>query len=146
MKRTLLFALALIAVFLGTVEAKGQEASLSSITSWRCEFPVQAFTDWASNSPDPEVSTQDITFHIDNVNLDQGSARLIGNAGSSNLRVTQSTLGTLHFLELTGGGLNVTSIFDSPSDPVPGRSAFKAVASRHQRVTSQNYGFCVSWE
>ena len=80
MKKKLLLGLALIAVPLATIDAQGQEVSLSSIKSWRCTFPLSASADWRSDYPDPEIQQQDMTFNIDNVDIDENTARLIGNS------------------------------------------------------------------
>ncbi len=123
-----------------------QELPLTSVRSWKCEFPSLAVADWAQNEPTPTLEQQAFSFHIDNVDVRAGNARMVGNAGSEDLFVL-SRAGALHFLEITPtGNLNITTIFSA----VAGAGTLKAVHSRHvllfHPLPSQAYGYCRPWE
>jgi hypothetical protein len=152
-KKTLLLAL----VTLGTL-APGHTKAQSSLTdhrSWRCEFPVTTEVDWDGQMlPTVGSGSQDMVFNIDNVDVEERSARFIGNAGSSDLMVSRFATLTqeigLTFLERTPrGGLNVIVIYPTPST-TPGLGSFKAVTARHPDIfgpyPSQAYGHCMVWE
>ena len=134
-------------VLMTPVTAFAQVASLVNTRSWRCDFPTAAVTDWLEERAEPEVITQNFTITIDNVDAANGTARIIGDTGASDLIVV-SGAGVLHFLEGTGSGnMNVTTIFNA-STPA---SQLKAVHSRHVLILgdplpSQAYGYCRPWE
>jgi hypothetical protein len=75
-----------------------------------------------------------------------GNARLIGNAGSSDILYFRTAAG-ITLIETTGmGGVNTTTVFNA--QPQGGR--FKAVHSRHLEgitglMLSQYYGLCRSF-
>lgn len=135
----------MLAGFVLAVAALGAAGSeLSNAKSLKCEFAINASADWPKDQPQPKVSKgQNFGFHIDSIDVDKGTARIIGNAGSADLSVI---LGKgLHFLEVTpGGSLNVTTVYSAEVN-----AKFKAVHSRHVRsvgpLPSQHYGFCQLW-
>ena len=149
--------LVLVLATLGTL-APGQtkaQSAVPDIRSWRCEFPVTTEVDWDGEMlPTIGSGRQDMVFNIDNVDVEERSARFIGNAGSSDLTVTRFVTLTgeigLTFLEIAPrGGWNVIVIYPTPST-TPGQGSFKAVTSRHPDIfgpsPSQAYGHCTVWE
>lgn len=140
----------LLAFFLANV-ALGQNAprrTLATIRSLKCEFPAAASFDWF-NEKRVKVIKQDFGFHIDAIDVQKGTARLIGNNGSEDLTVIAGE-SVLHFIERTpSGSLNTTSVFEQPNGP---GTSLNAVTSRHIAMldgipmTSQNYGVCRVWE
>jgi len=153
MKKALLLAL----VTLGTLVPGQTKAQFTvpEIRSWRCEFPVTTEVDWDGEVlPTIGSGTQNMVFNIDNVNVEERSARFIGNAGSSDLTVTPFYTLTeeigLTFLEMVPrGGWNVIVIYPT-STTTPLGEAFKAVTSRHPDIfgpaPSQSYGNCLVWD
>ena len=120
---------------------------LDSTRSWRCEFPTIASNDWLGIAPSPRIDTQQFFFHIDNVDVAGGSARMIGDVGSDDLGVLRGA-GVLHFVEVTpSGNFHVTTIFAASA----GAGQLKATHSRHVLILgdplpSQAYGHCRPWE
>ena len=128
-------------------EVHAQVAEFASVRSWKCEFPVIVSNDWLEPTPAPEIGVQDMGSQIDNVDLNAGTARMIGNVGSSDLFAVGG-VGQVTFIEVTpGGSIHITAIFESP---VSGRG-FKATQSRHIAILgdplpSQAYGYCRPWD
>ena len=154
MKKVLLLAY-LITLGFFSADLYGQEFSLGSVITWQCSFPFTAYPEWESANPTIISDTQDFTSLIDNVDVEEGTARLIGNSGSSDLLVvpfgTMSGDTGLTFIEVSPLNVwNLTVIYPTPSPPVSGRRSFKAVISRHPDIfgpsPSQAYGFCTQWE
>jgi hypothetical protein len=151
--KTLLIALVTLGM-LAPGKAKAQ-SSPTDIVSWRCEFPITTEVNWDGEMlPTIGSGTQEMSFNIDNVDLEQGRARFIGNAGASDLGVSTFTTLTqevgLTFLEVAPrGGWNLIVIYPTPST-TPGLGSFKAVTSRHPDIfgpaPSQAYGLCMDWE
>ena len=131
------------------------QSSLADVRSWRCEFPVTTEVDWDGQMlPTVRSGRQDMEFNIDAVDVEERSARFIGNAGSSDLTVTPFYTLTeeigLTFLEMVPrGGWNVIVIYPT-STTTPLGEAFKAVTSRHPDIfgpsPSQSYGNCLVWD
>ena len=95
------------------------------------------------------------SFVFTNINIQNRSARLVGNAGSANVDVVATTK-AITFVELTlAGNYNLTSIF-LPYKLKDSDSTFLSVHSRHINMSSspypldpmpsQFYGKCVRWE
>lgn len=130
-----------------TVGQVPPQPSLEGTRSWRCEFPSIASNDWTRDRPTPTLSTQDFSFHIDNVDVAEGTARFVGNVGSADLEVVRG-YEALHFFERTpSGNLHVTTIFAASA----GADRLKAMHSRHALILgdplpSQAYGYCRPWE
>lgn len=119
---------------------------LHSSRSLKCEFPSYASADWDADTPKLKTaSTQQFAFHIDGIDRHRAAARIIGNAGASDLAVLVGG-DVLSFLETTlVGTVNVTTVYAWQDS----RGRFKAVHSRHTAIggatPSQNYGFCQDW-
>jgi hypothetical protein len=142
-----LFAFTALLVASTSIAQTADEAALASVRSLKCEFPFLAVNEWEQDQPTPKLKKQDFAFHIDGIDLSQGKARIIGNAGLEDL-VTIVGNGVLHFVERTpSGNLNVTSVFATRLKA----HKFKAVHSRHVFIAggplpSQAYGYCQTWE
>lgn len=119
---------------------------LRATRSLKCEFPWFSSADWDGDEPTLKTAQQkDFSFVIDGIDYRKGTARLIGNAGSQDLRAVIGD-GSVSFVEqVTVGSLNLTTVFAWRGDA--GR--FKAVHSRHTAIggptPSQNYGYCQPW-
>jgi len=124
----------------------GTPSELYAVKSLKCEFPIVSTSDWQKDKPNPQLKKQEFGFHIDGINLQQGKARIIGNAGSTDLSVVNGGM-VVHFIEYTpSGNMNVTSVFAATT-----KLGFKAVHSRHlymmsSPLPSQSYGYCQRWE
>lgn len=90
---------------------------------------------WSSDPKDSMMT-------IDSINIKEGTARLIGNAGAEDLIVLISSSG-LNFIERTpSGNINLTTIF---STKIKGTNKYPVVESRHigtswTPMPSQYYG------
>ena len=130
-----------------------QSIALSDVDSVRCEFPWAAVTDWEKNS-DPEIEKQNpekMKFHIDSINREKKTARIIGNVGASDVSMIPGMY-ALNFIEITPpGGLNLLTI---DREPLERDGFFRAVYSRHSAlsplfsgtwIVSQYYGTFEAW-
>ena len=118
--------------------------------SFKCTFGPGSQANWDAGKLNIErvnFGTPSVTLHFDSVDVKAGTARMIGNAGSSNLAVLDS--GTAITLVEQTGALNFsfTTIFLRKTK---GSSDLPAVMSRHidtppGPVPSQYYGSCVRW-
>lgn len=118
----------------------------------KCDYPTASTLEVYADKPikqinamKPETTKEKFGFIIDNINLAQSSARLIGNAGGDDL-VTVPGVGIISFLQVTGSGnITTTSLF---LDTVDESGHYFSVHSRHMSwfgngvITSQFYGTC----
>lgn len=151
--RTLALVLA-VPLYATTLLAQDRPA-LHDISSLRCTFESRAVSQrWELNS-EPELDlgkeSEPFQFFVDSIDRENGTARMIGNAGSAGLIVIP-TLELLHLIERTpAGGFTLLTIDRQLLDGGP-RSSFRAVYSRHMTVllghwiVGQYYGSCQLWE
>ena len=128
---------------------------ITTVRSWRCSMPTYTDLSWDGRDlPRLTTGSQTFVIQIDGVDIEEGTARLIGNNGSEDLRVF--SFGTLlggpglTFVEFTPiGSMNVVVIYPTEKSMVNGRKSYKAVTSRHPNIggpsPSQAYGFCTVW-
>ena len=142
-KLTFLLALTFLFLFSGSSVVYAESALLNSKTL-KCSFPEGVFTHWEDGkfSTKPSGGMSDIVF--DSIDINQGKARMIGNAGTADVTV-DAFLEAIHLTEHTISGTRHTvSIFDKS---VKGKTKFLAVYSRHTSALyfSQYYGKCISF-
>jgi len=122
--------------------------ALRSATSLHCRFGPGHSAKWVRGEPRTEpgefTSTGDpIIFY--GIDLEAGSAKIMGNQGTQSLAVI-STLSGLTFLESTDtGNINLTTVFAGFAGQP---DQFTAVHSRHfymagRAMPSQYHGTCV---
>ena len=124
---------------------------LLGITSVACTFPASVSTTWKDGEPQVVVKKVPVlTFTIDQIDVQEGSARMVGVA--SGQHVTASLSGSnLHIMDLrSSGSLTITTIFGQESKD----GKLKAVHTRtdylrysvpgyiSQPEISQHYGDC----
>ena len=139
----------MFALLLRVATAATVHAQASAVKSWKCDFPVVVSASWDGDGAQPKVKTgrQELTFNVDAVNFETHRARMIGNAGSADLRAVDGD-DRVTFLEWTATrNLNVVVIYD----PQQKDGTFRAVHSRHFSLPgapgpSQQYGKCRRWE
>lgn len=123
--------------------AAQQPPPLFAARTLRCMFTVTATADMDKDTPVARVTPSTFELIFDQVDLKNGSARLIGNIGASDVMVIRGDNG-LTFVEGTQSGvIQVTAVYTGAL--ADGR--FKAVASRHtgafgMPIPSQAYGAC----
>jgi hypothetical protein len=123
---------------------------LARVKSLKCKFTVYAVGNWKTGEPLAEVKQSQLSLDIDEIDTDDGTARVTGTSGPVHVTALL-TVSSLHFMERTvTGTLNVTTVFA----PGNGAQKLRAVLSRHdylpmsipgftsEPTVSQNYGFC----
>ncbi len=111
----------------------------------RCKFSNAFNTRFDNSSPVSKDFLSDLgELVFDQLDVQKGTGRIIGNAGSAAVSVIKGNQG-LHILEGTASGnLNITTIFDTDRN---GSTNYYVVHSRHLRLSSgpfpsQHVGNC----
>jgi hypothetical protein len=112
--------------------------------SLKCTFGPGTVADWEKGKPKLESDNFGNAVNYDAIDLKNGSARVIGPSGASDLAVTAGAYG-LTLTESFIGGVSITTVF---SDYKKGSREFIAVLSRHVGVMgppipSQYHGTCI---
>ena len=134
----ILVAIAATAVALG-VPAAAQKAAerLAAAKSLRCAFTTMSIGNWKSEGAIGEIKPAKLTVGFDDVDVDDGTATVLGAFGPSDIIVRLST-GTLHFVQsFREGPLYATTIF--PFETTGGR--LRAVHTRHEYTEVSLPGF-----
>jgi hypothetical protein len=95
--------------------------------------------DWDDRTAEArsELKRSTLKIEFDNINIDEGTARIVGQIGPAEIVVRFSS-GTLHLLQsLTDGPLYVTSVFPDAGT----NNRFKAVHTRHEFTKVSLPGF-----
>ncbi len=126
---------------LAGASAAGQEpaaqAGLAGVRAVACTFSVYATGTWSSGRSQAEVLPARFAVQFDAINVDEGTARVIGDYGPSDIIVRLAT-GNLHLLQaFSAGPLYLTTIF--PKETTPGR--LLAVHTRHEWTAVSLPGF-----
>ena len=147
------YAVALIAVISQSPSATALQDvrpnPLESIGTLRCRFTVATSVVWKAGKPDVRVEPTTMEVTISNVDVQDGTADVVGKGGR---RVATTVLsdGSLYFMESTRGDLEVTTVFATESSP----GKLKAVRAHHAYLfltvppfvedptVSQSYGEC----
>jgi hypothetical protein len=137
-RRTHILVIALLVSCCGA-SALAQRAAdrLAAAKSLKCAFTTMSTGDWKNGTPAIEIKPSTFTIGFDDIDTDDGTARVIGPFGPSDIVVRVST-GTLHFLQsFREGPLYATTIF--PYETRPGR--LRAVHTRHEFTEVSLPGF-----
>lgn len=144
-------AAALLALAPGTVAAQTADPPnpLTTLKGLKCRFPAATSATWKAGEAVPQTKTQEMTFTISAIDVQDGTAEFTGTAGRAYVTAVLSGW-SIYFVESAVGQLNVTTVF--AQEATPGR--LKAVHSRHgylqmqvgryiaEPSVSQNYGDC----
>ncbi len=110
---------------------------LAAAKSIKCVFPTMAVGGWGSSGPLGEIKPATLSLGFEDVDTDDGTARVVGAFGPSDIIVRLSS-GTLHFVQsFREGPLYATTIF--PYEARPGR--LRAVHTRHEFTEVSLPGF-----
>jgi len=139
-----------VALMLIMIVSTATAQELKDADSLRCTFPWSAVAAWEGGAvPKIRVNSEKsaFEFHVDAIDGEKKTARLIGNVGVSDGMVVPLP-GGLQVVESVPGGMNVLSVSRSLIENTPG--AFRAVYSRHAslellQIASQYYGTCKVW-
>ena len=138
--RTLAAAVVTIACSMSAAVAVGQERAvdrLTKATSIKCTFPTMAIGGWNGGTPSAEVKPVNLTIGFEEINTDDGTARVIGAFGPSDI-IVRLSLRTLHLVQMfSDGPIYATTIF--PSESANGK--LKAVHTRHAYAEIALIGF-----
>jgi hypothetical protein len=139
-QRTLLTICVLSSLLLRSNAADAQGRAferLAKAESLTCEFPVMAVGTWNKGSAEAATKSSKLSVGFDTINADEGTARVIGAFGPSDIIVRMSS-GTLHFVQsFREGPLYVTTIF--PEETRDGK--LQAVHTRHEYTQVSLPGF-----
>jgi hypothetical protein len=127
------------AFLLGSTALNAQPARpvLATVKSVSCKFSLLATGTWKAGEAQAEVKPAALSFSFDSINIDEGTARVIGNFGPSDI-IARLSMGTLHFLQsFSEGALYTTTIF--PKETHPGK--LQAVHTRHEYTEVSLPGF-----
>jgi hypothetical protein len=117
--------------------AQSAQDRLTSATTLACAFPVVATGTWTKGAPQAAVKTSKLAIQFNNIDRDDGTARVIGDFGPSEIIVRISG-GTLHFVQsFREGPLYITTVF--PKETHDGR--LQATHSRHEYTAVTLPGF-----
>jgi hypothetical protein len=129
-----------IIVSLAPLPVHAQQSNVSRFTaakSVRCAFTTMAIGNWRDDVAVVEIRPTKLTLGFDSVNTNEGTARILGDFGPSDIIVRLSE-GGLHFVQsFREGPLYMTTIF--PYENRPGQ--FKAVHTRHEYTEASVPGY-----
>jgi hypothetical protein len=110
---------------------------LASVKVLKCVFPVLATGTWTKGVPEAAVKAAKLTIGFDEIDADDGTARVLGDFGPSDIIVRLSG-STLHFMQsFREGPLYVTTVF--PKETSGGR--LQAAHTRHEYTEVSLPGF-----
>ena len=136
--------LVLIGAFaVSTFAADTSTNGLIAAKTLKCWIRAGFGTTWKDGVPSTSSATYSSDpFFFDSINLKQGTARVIGQAGASDVKVVKSSVG-ITFVETAGAIITFTTVFFSGPKP----DEYTVVDSRHAsylgtQLAEQYYGTC----
>jgi hypothetical protein len=118
----------LVLVVTATTAAQSARERLAGVSAIDCTFTLSAVGTWKSGVPQADVKTTQLAVRFDSVNPDDGTARVVGMFGPSDIIVRLSG-DTLHLIQsFRDGPLYATTVF--PKETRQGR--LQAVHTRHE--------------
>jgi hypothetical protein len=123
-----MFVLSLGAIASPLAQAQSMHDRLAAIKTLDCSFTSRVVATWKDGVPQAEVKPSPLTVRFESVNTDEGTARVVGMFGPSDIIVRLSE-DTLHLIQsFREGPLYATTVF--PKETRAGR--FQAVHTRHE--------------
>lgn len=117
--------------------AQSAQEKLAKAKTLKCAFQAMATASWTGGQPQAEIRPTKFTLGFDEINPDEGTARMLGTFGPSDIIVRLST-GNLHFVQsFREGPLYITTVF--PKETHDGY--LQAVHSRHEYTPVSLPGF-----
>jgi hypothetical protein len=131
----------LVMLGLAVSRTAGAQSSLSPVLanakSVTCVFPLYAVGTWEKGEPKAELKKASLSVAFDEINTEDGTARLNGPYGDLHI-IAKLSIWSLHLLEMSGEGvLRITTVFDKQNSP----GKFKAVHARHEYTDVSLPGF-----
>lgn len=121
----------------GVMPRQRPENRLGAVKSVSCTFPLFTRATWSSGTPEATVQKGDLLIRFDEINLDDGTARVLGNFGPSDI-IVRLAGDTLHLIQaFREGPLYVTTIFSKETRT----RRLQAVHTRHEFTEVSLPGF-----
>ena len=115
-------------LLVGAAQGRGPTRSLAEIKTASCEFTLHAVATWKDGEPQAGLTPAKLSFKFEDINTDEGTARVVGPFGPSDI-VVRLLRDTLHFMQsFRDGPLYVTTLI--PRIARNGR--VMAVHTRHE--------------
>ena len=123
------------------------QSSIRSANTFKCKWDEGYFFSYIKGSSDKGSEKWGDETIIDNINLQNNTARIIGNAGSNDLAVFSMGIG-LVFMEQTLSAFHTLVIHNQPTEE--DSNVFPTFYHRHASVmssinNSNFYGYCKIW-
>jgi hypothetical protein len=137
-----IFAVALGPIGAAPLSAQSAHDRFAGAKTVDCRFTVEAVATWKNGDPQVEMKSSALTMRFESINTDEGTARVVGMFGPSDIIVRLSE-DTLHLLQsFREGPLYATTVF--PKETRAGR--FQAVHTRHEWTSVALPGYTSSPE
>ena len=141
-KRAAVCTACFVLVITAGINAQSARARLADVSSLDCTFTLNVVATWKSGVPQAVVKPTQLSLRFDSVNPDDGTARVVGIFGPSDIIVRLSG-DTLHLIQsFREGPLYATTVF--PKETRAGR--LQAVHTRHEFTEVSLPGFTSSPE
>jgi hypothetical protein len=115
---------------------------LATATGLKCTFGLMSLSTLRDDPPKAEVKTANLVLEFEDVNRDEGSARLKSGFGQYDI-VVRYAQGYLHFIQsFRDGPVYVTTVLEQKTSS----GKLKAIHSRHEFTTFALPGFTSSPE
>jgi hypothetical protein len=136
------FRIVSLGLLLSPLVLGAQSRPLATAKSIKCTFPLIASSSLRDEPAKAEVKPANLVLEFEDVNADEGSARLKAGFGQYDI-VVRYTQGYLHFIQsFRDGPLYVTTVLDQKTKT----GKLKAMHSRHEYTTVSLPGYTSSPE
>ena len=88
--------LALDVLLLGAAQGRGPTRSLGAIKTASCEFTLHAVATWKDGEPQAGLTPAKLSFKFEDINTDEGTARVVGPFGPSDTSCALARHAALH--------------------------------------------------
>ena len=122
--------------------SRAQAAKLATAKGIKCTFSLMTLSAIREDTPKAEVKPSTLTLEFEDVNADEGSARLKSGFGDYDI-VVRYAQGYLHFIQsFRDGPVYVTTVLEQKNSA----GKFKAMHSRHEYTQVSLPGYTSSPE
>jgi hypothetical protein len=138
----LLVATALLLVASSITAQDALRGKLATANKIRCTFSLMTVGTWPGEQPQAQVKTAKLVLEFEEVNADEGTARLAGGYGKYDI-IVRYAQGYLHFVQsFLDGPLHTTTVLEKKTST----GKLKAMHSRHEHTDFALTGFTSSPE
>jgi hypothetical protein len=125
------------------LKAQDPKGRLATAKTIKCTFSLMTLGTWAGAQPKAEVKPSKLVLQFEEVNADEGTARLESGVGGTYDIVVRYAGGYLHFIQsFLDGPLYTTTVMEKQTSP----GKLKAMHSRHEYTDFALPGFTSSPE